>query len=181
MADANEISHARISSCFMHFEGVTEQLCQVSRQRLKKFIECRHKWAKLDCVQADIAKSSYNKFDDDFVNYTYLAENTESSFALKWYHHMRCYKKFCDEEKIRRQERSEEKRAKQITETVPINTEDSSMEPIEEPSRKVTRSSQICSSVAAQSKTLPQRNQYVLPECCIICGRDASWFRTDKV
>ena len=63
---------------------------------------------------------------------------------------MRCYKKFCDEEKIRRQERSEEKRAKQITETVPI-TEDSSMEPIEEPSRKVTRSSQICSSVAAQS------------------------------
>ena len=179
MADANEISHARISSCFMHFEGVTEQLCQVSRQRLKKFIECRHKWAKLDCVQADIAKSSYNKFDDDFVN-TYLAENTESSFALKWYHHMRCYKKFCDEEKIRRQERSEEKRAKQITETVPI-TEDSSMEPIEEPSRKVRRSSQICSSVAAQSKTLPQRNQYVLPECCIICGRDASWFRTDKV
>ena len=68
MVDANEISHARISSCFMHFEGVTEQLCQVSRQRLKKFIECRHKWAKLDCVQADIAKSSYNKFDDDFVN-----------------------------------------------------------------------------------------------------------------
>ena len=68
MAEANEISHARISSCFMHFEGVTEQLCQVSRQRLKKFIECRHKWAKLDCVQADIAKSSYNKFDDDFVN-----------------------------------------------------------------------------------------------------------------
>ena len=68
MADANAISHARISSCFMHFEGVTEQLCQVSRQRLKKFIECRHKWAKLDCVQADIAKSSYNKFDDDFVN-----------------------------------------------------------------------------------------------------------------
>ena len=126
MADANEISHARISSCFMHFEGVTEQLCQVSRQRLKKFIECRHKWAKLDCVQADIAKSSYNKFDDDFVN-TYLAENTESSFALKWYHHMRCYKKFCDEEKIRRQERSEEKRAEQITETVPI-TEDSSMQ-----------------------------------------------------
>ena len=69
MADANEISHARISSCFMHFEGVTEQLCQVSRQRLKKFIECRHKWAKLDCVQADIAKSSYNKFDDDFVKW----------------------------------------------------------------------------------------------------------------
>ena len=89
---------------------------------------------------------------------------------------MRCYKKFCDEEKIRRQERSEEKREKQITETVPITEE-----PIEEPSRKVTRSSQICSSVAAQSKTLPQINQYVLPECCIICGRDASWFRTDKV
>ena len=54
-------------------------------------------------------------------NNTYLAENTsESSFYLKWYHHMNCYKKFCDEEKIRRQERSEEKRAKPSTETVPV-------------------------------------------------------------
>ena len=98
MADANEISHARISSCFMHFEGVTEQLCQVSHQRLKKFIECRHKWAKLDCVQADIAKSSYNKFDDDFVN-TYLAENTESSFALKSLSSAEAYMKFLVREK----------------------------------------------------------------------------------
>jgi hypothetical protein len=36
---AEDIYKTRISSCFMHFDGVTEQLCKVTRQRLKKFLE----------------------------------------------------------------------------------------------------------------------------------------------
>ena len=52
----------------MHFDGVTEQLCKVTRERLKKFLECRSKWAKLKCQQAEIAKKSYENIDDGSVN-----------------------------------------------------------------------------------------------------------------
>jgi hypothetical protein len=52
----------------MHFDGVTGQLCKVTRQRLRKFLECRSKWAKLKCQQAEIAKKSYENIDDGSVN-----------------------------------------------------------------------------------------------------------------
>ncbi|XP_028413789.1 uncharacterized protein LOC114536635 [Dendronephthya gigantea] len=45
-----------------------------------------------------------------------------------------------------------------------------------EPRRKITRQ-----SVADVNKTLPKRNEHVLPEICIVCGRDSSWFSLDKV
>ena len=179
MATMEDMSKIRISSCFMHFEGVTEQLSKVTRQRLKKFVDCRNKWAKLNCLQAEIAMDSYDKFDDEFVN-SYLAENTNESFDLEWYHHMKCYKKFSDEEKIRRQQVKEENGAGTSTEnidnTVDHTCNDSHVEPAVEPRRKITRS-----SVKEPSKTLPQRNKHVLPECCIICGKDSSWFSRDKV
>ena len=38
---AEDIYNIRTSSCFMHFDGVTEQLCEFRRKRLKKFLECR--------------------------------------------------------------------------------------------------------------------------------------------
>ena len=50
---AEDIYNIRLTSCFMHFDGVTEQLCKVTRQRLKKCLECRSKWAKLNCQQAE--------------------------------------------------------------------------------------------------------------------------------
>ena len=55
---AKDIYNIRISSCFMYFDGVTEQLRKVTRPRLKKFLECTSKWAKLNCQQAEIAKKS---------------------------------------------------------------------------------------------------------------------------
>ena len=33
----------------MHFDGVTEQLCKTTRERLKKFLQCRSNWSKLNC------------------------------------------------------------------------------------------------------------------------------------
>ena len=65
---AEDIYKTRISSCFMHFDGVTEQLCKVTRQRLKEFLECRSEWAKLKCQQAEIAKKSYENIDDGSVS-----------------------------------------------------------------------------------------------------------------
>jgi hypothetical protein len=47
-----------------------------------------------------------------------------------------------------------------------------------EPRRKITRQSV---AEAINIKALPKRNAHVLPEICIICGRDASWFSLDKV
>ena len=97
---AEDIYKTRISSCFMHFDGVTEQLCKVTRQRLKKFLECRSKWAKLKCQQAEIAKKSYENIDDGSVN-SYMEKNPDT-INLEWNHHMKCWKRFCDEQKIRR-------------------------------------------------------------------------------
>jgi hypothetical protein len=86
----------KISSCFMHFDGVKEPLSKISQQRLKKIVQCRPKWAKFHC-------EVYNLFEDSSVN-SYSVKDDEN-FDIEWYHHMKFYKKFCDEEKIRRQEK----------------------------------------------------------------------------
>ena len=121
----------------MHFDGETEQLCKVTRQRLKKCLECRSKWAKLNCQQAEIAKKSYENIDDGSVT-SYMEKNPDS-INLEWFHHMKCWKTFCDEGKIRRQQRNE-KRAKELAVKGkgPTSTE--------------------VSPEAATDATLPQRN-----------------------
>ena len=48
----------------MNFDGVTEQLCKVTRQRLQKFLDCSSKWAKLNCQQAEIVKKLYENIDN---------------------------------------------------------------------------------------------------------------------
>jgi hypothetical protein len=102
-------------------------------------------------------------------------DSNPDSINLEWYHHMKCWKRFCDEEKIRRQLRKEERgegtSSKGLTSTDESHVE---VEPV--PKRKMTRQ-----SVAETIKTLPKRNAHVLLEICIICGRDASWFSLDKV
>ena len=39
---------------------------------------------------------------------SYMEKNPDT-INLEWNHHMKCWKRFCDEEKIRRQQRKEEK------------------------------------------------------------------------
>ncbi len=72
----------KIVDCFMHFDGITEPLSKISRQRLKKFIECRPKWAKLECQQAEIANRLYEKFDDETVE-AFLDESPKV-IVLEW-------------------------------------------------------------------------------------------------
>jgi hypothetical protein len=104
-------------------------------------------------------------------------EKNPDSINLEWYHHMKCWKRFCDEEKILRQQRKEEKEEGTSSKTV-NSTEEShvEVEPIE-PRRKITRQS----VAEAINNALPKRNGHVLPEICIICGRDASWFSLEKI
>lgn len=158
------------SSCLMHFDGVNENLFKVSRLRLKKFAECREKWAKFHCEQAEIAKRSYDILGDSNLN-SHLLKDGET-LNLDLYYHKTCYKKFCDEEKINRQQKKED--SVNISSQVEMEV---TAPPVGlEPKRKVTRNSD-----ALPSKAMPQRNKHVLPECCIICGRDSSWFTRDKV
>lgn len=175
MTDDNDISKVAISSCFMHFDGVNDQLYKVTRQRLSKFLECRSKWAKLNCTQAEVARKSCEYFDERALN-SYLQRNPES-IDLNWYYHKKCYKKFCDEEKIRRQQTKEVNSAGKSSDAIPAAAEPR-VQPdlLGEPTQKFTRR-----SVAEPNKTMPQRNKHVLPERCIICGRDSSWFSRDKV
>lgn len=160
-------------SCFMHFDGVSEQLSKVTHLRLQKFIEIRHKWKDLSCEQAEIAGRSYELFDDESVK-LFLEDNCEN-FDLEWYYHTKCYKKFCDEEKLRRQQKKENE-AKTRAETASSTSETCALENEELP-RKITRN-------AVQTETTtswPQRNKYVLPERCILCEKDSSWFTKDPV
>ena len=90
---------------------------------------------------------------------------------------MKCWKRFCDEEKICRQQRKE-KKGEGSSSKGPTSAQESLVEVKQiEPKQKITRQSVL----EAKTKTLPQRNPHVLPEICIICGRDASWFSTGKV
>jgi hypothetical protein len=101
----------------------------------------RSKWAKLKCQQAEIAKKSYENIDDGSVN-SYMEKDPEP-INLEWYHHMKCRKRFCDEEKIRRQQRKEGKGEGTSSKTV-TSTEEShvEVEPIEQ------RGKITCQSVA---------------------------------
>ena len=79
------------------------------------------------------------------------------SINLEWYHHMKCWKTFCDEGKIRRQQRKEEK-GEVTSSKDPTSTEVLPAE-VEPPCHKETR---MCSQ------------RYVL-----FVGR--FWFSLDKV
>ena len=113
--------------------------------------------------------------DDGSVN-SYMDTNPEN-INLEWYHLMKCWKRFCNEEKIRRQQRKEDEGEGSCSKG-PTSTKESlvEVEPIE-PRRKISR--QLV--VEAKTKTLDERNPHLLLEKCIICGIDAYWFSTDKV
>ena len=57
---------------------------------------------------------------------SYMEKNPDT-INLEWYHHMKCWKRFCDEEKIRRQQRKEEKGEGTSSKTV-TSTEESHVE-----------------------------------------------------
>ena len=112
MADEDEGESAsdplniKITSCFLRFEGIKDCLSEITKQRIKKFLSCRRRWADIKGKEGDVARKSYELFEDKLLA-DYLSSHAE--FQLRWPYHKACYKKFCDVEKIRR---AEEKKAK---------------------------------------------------------------------
>ena len=119
------IFFSKCLSCFMHFDGISEQLSKVTNLRLQKFIKIRHKWKDLSCKLAEIAGRSYELFDNESVK-LFLEDNREN-FDLEWYYHAKCYKKVCDEEKLCRQQKKENE-AKTRVETASSTSEPSALE-----------------------------------------------------
>ena len=173
MAEDTELIKTKITSCFMHFEGVVEPHCNITARKLKKFIECSKEWVKLNGEQAEIAKRSYSQFEDDIVN-SHLDETFDKGLDinLEWYHHAKCYKKFCDKDKIRRKQ----KKQKDLDLSKPSSNGASASD---EPKRKFTRLA--LQSESSGKEQSAQRNKFVLPERCIICEKDSSWFSKNKV
>eukprot|EP00794_Sanderia_malayensis_P000765 gene765-55_t len=168
-----DITKSEISSCFMHFDGVVESLSKVSPKRIKKFITCRSKWAELQCQQGEIARQSFNLFSDECVN-SYIEEH-QNNFDLKWFHHAKCYKKFCDEEKIRRQHNKQKTQEQESCCSTQTEKE------VETKARKLTRLSLLSPASGESNKAVPQqRSKHVLPERCIICRRTTPWFMKNK-
>ena len=56
---------------------VRTALCKIIMAELRNVFECRSKWAKLNCQQAEIAKKSYEHIDDGSVT-SYMEKNPGS-------------------------------------------------------------------------------------------------------
>ena len=89
-----------VKLCSMHFNDVRETTLLITKQRLAKFLSCRRKWSRLDGEHAEICRESYSIFSDELGQEKIDSDN----FDLEWHYHKTCYKRLCDEEKIRRAE-----------------------------------------------------------------------------
>eukprot|EP00112_Aurelia_sp_Birch-Aquarium-sp1_P020753 Seg542.3 transcript_id=Seg542.3/GoldUCD/mRNA.D3Y31 product="hypothetical protein" protein_id=Seg542.3/GoldUCD/D3Y31 len=175
---ANDPSKIKITSCFLHFEGIKDCSSEITKQRIEKFLSCRRRWADLKGKEGDVARKSYELFEDKLLE-DYLSSHAE--FQFRWPYYKACYKKFCDVEKI---SRAEEKIAKdgsfQVIEgdagddgSAAGLCADQAKDYV--PEKKMTRLS-IVRENGSRADTLSKRNRYVLPARCIICHKDSAWF-----
>ena len=158
--------------CFIHFHYVKEDLHILTEARFKKSVSSRSRWMNLkgNTEHEHICSSTYEIFADDSAARIIEARNFEDSGVTLNYHKT-CYKRLCDEEKIRRSEENKRKRAASS---------------LDEPT-----GSSCCSSRSTPSKSIrpsrrgapsgSKRNVHVLPETCIICQRGNEWFLQNKV
>ena len=173
---ASDPLNIKITSCFLHFEGVKDCLSEITKQRIEKFLSCRRRWADLKGKEGDVARKSYELFEDKLLE-DYFSSHAE--FQLRWPYHKACYKKFCDVEKIRR---AEEKKAtdgpfqfieRDANDGRAAALADQAREYV--PEKKMTRLS-IVRENGSRANNISKRNRYVLPVRCIICHKDSAWF-----
>ena len=155
---ADLILNVKLHKCFIHFDDVSQSLTQVTNQRLLKFISCRKRWVKLEGKKSDICQKTYNLFTDEDV-VEFLSANTCED--LQWYYHQNCYKRICDENKLK------------TAEAKYPSCRNNQEETDNEPRRKLTRS-----SLAQENKKtgLTARTCHVLPPRCIICEKGSDLF-----
>ena len=95
----NDPLNIKITSCFLHFEGIKDCLSEITKQRIEQIFSCGRRWADLKGKEGDVARKSYELFEDKLLE-DYLSRHAE--FQLRWPYHKACCKRFCDVEKTRR-------------------------------------------------------------------------------
>ena len=155
MADVIKL---KLYYCFIHFDDVSQSLTQVTPQRLLKFISCRKRWVKLEGEKSDICQKSYNLFNEEDV-VEFLSANTCED--LQWYYHQNCYKRICDENKLK------------TVEAKYLSCKSNQEETDSEPRRKLTGSSL---GQGNKETGLTARTFHVLPPRCIICEKGSDLF-----
>ena len=94
MADVIKL---KLYNCFIHFDDVSQSLTQVTPQRLLKFISCGKRWEARNRTFAKNHIIYLLTIDEDVVEF--LSANTCED--LQWYYHQNCYKRICDENKLK--------------------------------------------------------------------------------
>ena len=153
-----EVINLKLSRCFIHFNDVSQALTQVTSQRLLKFISCRKRWVNLEGEKSDICRKSYGFFTDEDVA-KLLSENRCNN--LQWYYHQNCYKRICDENKLKTVEAKYQ--------SCQSNQEKTD----NEPQRKLTR---LSLTQGNKESGIQARTSYVLPPRCIICEKESDLF-----
>ena len=161
-----------MDECFIHFNGKSGELCQLTAHTIDKISEYSEKWIHLDGEPNKIASNVSKR-----VKRWSLGPDRETvrEEIANVRFHKECYIRFCDKTKVARAER----RIKKKTNTIDAFTQG-------ETSTPVTHRT-LCAPVRISPRTLlsgdeniVRRNKHVLPEQCIICKRQES-YKVDKV
>jgi hypothetical protein len=160
------IINLKLCRCFIHFDNVSlsQPLTQVTGQRLLKFISCRKRRVKLEGNKSEICRKSYDLFTDEDVA-EFLSANTCEN--LQWYYHQNCYKRICDENKLKT---AEEKHLSRKSNQVKTDSE------VAPPQRKLTRLSLADDGRENKKSGVPARTSHVLPPRCIIREKESVLF-----
>ncbi|XP_046860763.1 uncharacterized protein LOC124453991 [Xenia sp. Carnegie-2017] len=160
-----------MDECFIHFNGKSGELCQLTAHTIDKISEYSEKWIHLDGEPNKIASNVSKR-----VKRWSLGPDRETvrEEIANVRFHKECYIRFCDKTKVARAER----RIKKKTNTIDAFTQG-------ETSTPVTHRT-LCAPVRISPRTLlsgdeniVRRNKHVLPEQCIICKRQES-YKVDK-
>ena len=145
IADDVNIHDVEFQSCITHFEDVKQSTSLISKARLNKLVSCQNRWIKLEGEKTDLCRKSYEHVPDQQL----------LNSRQKWLMHENCYKRICDENKIKKAE-DRFRSTQSVTSDVPGM------------SSQLKRSSRKASHHG--------RNEHVLPVQCIICEKDTDLF-----
>ena len=173
------LKHLKLNKCFIHFDDVWQPLVKVTETRLNKFIACRERWAKLEGQKSEICRRSYELFTNEDVEKHFSRSNCCGE--LNWYYHQNCYKRICDENKLKKAEEkstSGSEAAVEVAETDETGGAGEVAETVESvetiPPKKLLRRSLDYNG--RQNSDVNARSPNVLPPICIIREKKSDLF-----
>lgn len=160
-------SASSLNSCLIHFDGESKNfpLTTFSEVSFDKFLECRSIWLTLDGIQRKVAKNSLQFVSEDVESNMNYAEYENFSY------HRGCYSRFTNATDIKRAKtRCQKKCNEGECSSTCTDVQDTLELEDPQPAKKILRSSiPTCNPIRP-------RNPHVLPQVCIICQSEKSYF-----